>query len=91
MQAVWKRVGRTPVLEGKKRERILLRAPCAGPTAGAAALSRSLQGLLFGLAPLDPAMFLAVPATFVAVATLAAYVPARRAASVDPAITLRDE
>ena len=59
--------------------------------AGALALTRYLEGLLFGLAPLDAVTFVAVPALFAAVATLAAYIPARRAARVDPLIALRCE
>jgi ABC-type antimicrobial peptide transport system permease subunit len=59
--------------------------------AGAAALSRSLEGLLFGLTPLDPTTFLAVVVVFGVVATLASYVPARRATRVDPLVALRTE
>ena len=57
--------------------------------AGAAAFSRSLQGMLFGVTPLDPATFVAVPLLFVAIATAAAFFPARRAARVDPSVALR--
>ena len=57
----------------------------------AAATTRSLQGLLFGLTPLDPMTFVAVAVLFASVATLAAYVPARRATRVDPLIALRAE
>jgi putative ABC transport system permease protein len=59
--------------------------------AGAAALSRYVEGLLFGLTPLDLTTFAAVVVMFVAVATLASYVPARRAARVDPLVALRAE
>jgi ABC-type antimicrobial peptide transport system permease subunit len=57
----------------------------------AAALTRYLEGMLFGLTPLDPATFVAVSLFFAAVATLAAWVPARRATNVDPMIALRAE
>ena len=57
--------------------------------AGAAALARSLEGMLFGVTPLDLATFVAVPLLFAAVATTAACIPARRAASVDPSVALR--
>jgi putative ABC transport system permease protein len=59
--------------------------------AGAAAVTRYLEKMLFGLTPLDPATFVAVSLTFALVATLASYVPARRATNVDPLIALRCE
>ena len=46
--------------------------------AGAAALTRYLQHLLFGLTPLDVETFLAVAVAFMALAAIAALVPARR-------------
>jgi putative ABC transport system permease protein len=58
---------------------------------GAAAVTRYLEGLLFGLTPLDPSTFIAVPVIFAIVAALAAYVPARRATRVDPITALRTE
>jgi predicted permease len=59
--------------------------------AGAAGLSRSLAGLLFGLTPLDAGTFGAVTILFLAVALGAAFVPARRAARIDPQVALRAE
>jgi ABC-type lipoprotein release transport system permease subunit len=47
--------------------------------------------MLFGLTPLDPATFVAVGLAFISIAALASYVPARRAANVDPMIALRCE
>jgi predicted permease len=58
---------------------------------GAAALSRYLEGLLFGLTPLDATTFVAVVVMFAAVAMLASYVPARRATRVNPLVALRSE
>ena len=57
----------------------------------AALLTRLLAGLLFGISATDPATFAAVSALLVAVAALASYLPARRAAAVDPLIALRTE
>lgn len=59
--------------------------------AGAAALTRSLESLLFGVQSTDPATFLAASATPALVALIACVVPALRAAAVDPAIALRQE
>jgi putative ABC transport system permease protein len=58
---------------------------------GAAALTRFLESLLFGIRPFDPVTFAAAAITFAAVAAIAAYLPARRAASVDPLVALRYE
>jgi putative ABC transport system permease protein len=57
----------------------------------AAAGSRLLEGLLFGITPLDAKTFIAVSLMFAAVAMFASYVPARRATKVDPAVALRTE
>jgi predicted permease len=57
--------------------------------AGAFLVARVIQGLLFGVAPHDPATFVAVAVTMAAIGVGACWVPARRAARVDPAITMR--
>ena len=59
--------------------------------AGAAALARLLQSLLYGVGPADPPTFLAAAAALAAVGTLAAYLPARRAARLDPVRALTEE
>jgi hypothetical protein len=59
--------------------------------AGAAVVTRYLEGMLFGVTPLNPATFIAVPLALAGVSTLAALIPALRATSVDPLIALRSE
>jgi ABC-type antimicrobial peptide transport system permease subunit len=51
----------------------------------------SIAEFLYGVSPTDPGTALAVAAVVLFVAALAAFVPARRAASVNPAVTLRAE
>jgi ABC-type antimicrobial peptide transport system permease subunit len=58
---------------------------------GAALLSRSMTTLLFNVRPTDPAVYAAVSAVLIAVAVLASYLPARRAARIDPLLALREE
>jgi putative ABC transport system permease protein len=62
-----------------------------GGLAGAAALSRGLRSLLFGVSPLDPGTYAVAAGVLVLVAGASAYVPSRGAARVDPLVTLRDE
>jgi putative ABC transport system permease protein len=59
--------------------------------AGALALTRLISGLLYGVGPADPASFAGIGVVLAAVALLAIYPPARRAARVHPAITLKEE
>jgi putative ABC transport system permease protein len=58
---------------------------------GAAASGRLLQGLLFGVSPWDPYAYLAVALSALAISAAVAALPARRAASIDPAVALREE
>ena len=58
---------------------------------GALAATRVLRGTLVGIEPNDPATLVAVATLLAGVALLAAYVPARRAARVDPVRALRSE
>jgi ABC-type antimicrobial peptide transport system permease subunit len=53
--------------------------------------SRLVAALLFGLEPRDPATFAATAVVLAAVALLAGWLPARRAARIDPATVLRNE
>lgn len=57
----------------------------------ALALTRLIAGLLFGVAPRDPASMLFAAAAMLGVALLAAAIPARRASRVEPGIALRHE
>jgi ABC-type antimicrobial peptide transport system permease subunit len=57
--------------------------------AASAAVTRILTSLLFEVSPIDPYAFAGVPVLLVAVAMLACWAPARRAAKVDPLVALR--
>jgi putative ABC transport system permease protein len=59
--------------------------------AGAAVATPVMRSLLFGVTPLDPLTFVAVPIVLGLAAMTAAYLPSRRAASVDPVESMRSE
>lgn len=58
-------------------------------SAASLALTHLLTGVLYGVRPLDPAVFIAGAAVLAGCAVLASYLPARRAARVDPVMALR--
>jgi predicted permease len=60
-------------------------------TVGAGAVTRLLKSLLFGITPLDPATYIAVPLVLLMAAALASYLPAARTARVDPVEALKAE
>jgi len=86
---------------GARRGRVLRRVVGeAGALAGlgvlaglaaALGLTRVLSSLLYGVAPTDPATFLAVGLLLTGIALAAAYLPGRRATRVDPMVALREE
>ena len=60
-------------------------------TAAAAFATRLVSSSLFGISPLDPLTFVAVPLLLVAVAAASSLLPVRRAAAVDPLIALKSD
>jgi ABC-type antimicrobial peptide transport system permease subunit len=63
----------------------------AGGTFLSFGMTRLISGMLFGITATDPLTFIGVALLLGAVAFLANYLPARRAASVDPMVALRYE
>jgi predicted permease len=59
--------------------------------AASAALMQLMKSVLFGVSPVDPLTYTAVPLVLIAATVLASYLPARRAADLDPVQTLRAE
>ena len=68
---------------------LLAGAGCAAGLLATIALSRVLRSFLFEVGVLDPVTLAAVPALMLLVALAAAWIPARRAAAIDPMIALR--
>jgi putative ABC transport system permease protein len=71
-----------------------LRLSAAGVLAGlaaAAALTRVMSSMLIGVKPTDPATYAVMAGVFFLVAALASWLPARRAAALDPTVALRGE
>jgi ABC-type antimicrobial peptide transport system permease subunit len=88
--------GRSSVVRMVMREALILVAlgvAVGVPVALAAAqlASAKIAGLLFGLKPTDPLTIMAAVALLAIVASVAGYLPARRASRVDPMVALRNE
>jgi predicted permease len=56
---------------------------------GAFSAARAIRGLLFGVTPSDPVTLLVVASVMAVIGIIACWIPARRAARIDPAITMR--
>jgi predicted permease len=81
---------RSSILRLVLGEGVALTAIGAGLGVGLSALvARAIAGQLYGVAPHDPATFVAVPLLFCAVALVASLIPARRASRLDPLTTIR--
>jgi predicted permease len=70
---------------------LLLAIGVVSGLAGAAALTRFLEALLFEVRPVDPLSFSVVTVVLIAIALFACWLPTRRATRVDPAVALRVE
>jgi predicted permease len=84
--------GRADIIRMVVRQGLLLTLTGAAiGLAGAFAVTRVLSSLLYGIGATDAATFATVSFLLIAVAVLASYIPARRAAKVDPMVALRYE
>jgi ABC-type antimicrobial peptide transport system permease subunit len=68
---------------------VMLAAGLALGVVGAFVAARAIQGLLFGVGPHDPVTLIGVAVMMAAIGIAACWVPARRAARIDPAIAMR--
>jgi putative ABC transport system permease protein len=93
-------IGIRMALGARRREVLLLvlkrgmALPALGAVLGvplAWAVGHTIRGLLYGVSPLDPLSILVSLVVFLLVALLACYLPARRAAQIDPMVALRYE
>ncbi len=71
--------------------RLLAGAGIFGGVVGSMMVTRSLKTLLYNTSPYDPLTFGVISVAFLVTAAVSGWVPARRAAAIDPAVTLRAE
>jgi ABC-type antimicrobial peptide transport system permease subunit len=86
---------------GARREdvlRMILRRATILTTTGlgvglllAVGLAHGVANLIYGVSPNDPTVFVSIAAAIAAIALVSSWIPARRAARIDPIIALRDE
>jgi ABC-type antimicrobial peptide transport system permease subunit len=82
--ADWRDVGGLVVRQG-------ITASLIGGAAGALGLTRIIASQLYGVSPTDPPTFVAVSLLMIGMAAAASFIPARRAALLDPVVALRHE
>jgi len=83
---------RGQIVSGVVRQSLVLAVGgCGAGLVAAALVAQLLRGFLFGVKAIDPVTFCAVPVLMMTLALAAAWMPARRAASVDPIEALRME
>jgi len=82
-----RRVQRMVVLQGAK----VVGVGAAIGVVAAVLASRLLEGVLFGVGPLDPGTFAAATSVMVGVGLLASWLPARRASTIDPIVSMRGD
>jgi ABC-type antimicrobial peptide transport system permease subunit len=83
---------RWQIVSGIVRQSLMLAlGGCAVGLIVAALVAQLIRGFLFGVKAIDPVTYSAVPVMMMLIALTAAWIPARRAASVDPIKTLRME
>ena len=81
----------TPSLRLDGRRALVTGAGRGIGLAAAAALAWVMSSLLFGISPFDPITYVAVPLVLISATALASYLPARRAAAVDPVHALKGD
>ena len=82
-------VSRTASNGSMRRSSESMRARSRAAISSVCVLTRVMSSYLFGVGPMDPLTYVAVSALLAGISVLAIYLPARRAARVDPNVALR--